>query len=295
MHFQHHLSRMNFCPLLQSKFDILRKVFVRRPPKWSKYLLLLGSLILESSPKMIRMLFYWKSIFVQFSFIPGLPNSDHLFEWYLLQYPVMFLHLYSSFLHNLYHQSLNLMIKHRSFQTPSRENAICIFFLPKFHPTDICNSIFTSLATHGSETQENVISTLSTTSQGVGIISAPASWNLWHFSSVRFQTTTLCPEFNKFFTMPPPMIPNPRNPNRSGDGLIFFDFNVSETACMLISGKSYEQQNSDDIHKTYKTWNMNCLYKLTGRCTSTWGRFNSWLTASFRRGVVEKLRSWSPS
>lgn len=33
---------------------------------------------------------------------------------------------------------------------------------------------------------------------------------------------TLCPEFNRFLTIPDPIFPKPMNPNLNLDGMIFF-------------------------------------------------------------------------
>lgn len=82
------------------------------------------------------------------------------------------------------------------------------------------------------------MSVASITSHGVNFTSAPASSNLRHLVAVRFQTQTLCPEFNKFLTMPLPMIPRPRKPKVNDDGLIFFDLSVVETFPTSISGAS---------------------------------------------------------
>lgn len=57
-------------------------------------------------------------------------------------------------------------------------------------------------------------------------------------SGVLFQIVTVCPEFNKFFNIPQPILPKPRKPNFNFDGEIFFSFNVSETLVTSIGGSS---------------------------------------------------------
>ena len=97
---------------------------------------------------------------------------------------------------------------------------------------------FTSFTANGSDTQLNVMSAASTTSDGVGACWAPASTNFRHLVAVRFQMVTWCPELIRFLTMPDPMMPSPRKPNFKSLGSMFFFFKVSETLDMSISSTS---------------------------------------------------------
>lgn len=82
------------------------------------------------------------------------------------------------------------------------------------------------------------MSVFSTTSEGVLHTWAPASRKARHLESVRFHTTTVCPELIRFFTIPEPIRPSPRKPNRSALGWMFFDRSVCDTCVMSISGWS---------------------------------------------------------
>jgi len=55
-------------------------------------------------------------------------------------------------------------------------------------------------------------------------------------SGVRFQMLTLCPEFNKFLTIPDPILPKPMNPNDNFDGTIFLVFITLDISLTLANG-----------------------------------------------------------
>ncbi len=59
-------------------------------------------------------------------------------------------------------------------------------------------------------------------------------------SGVLFHIVTECPEFSKFFKIPQPIFPKPRNPNFNFDGDIFFSFNVSETLVTSMGCSSWK-------------------------------------------------------
>jgi hypothetical protein len=64
-----------------------------------------------------------------------------------------------------------------------------------------------------------------------------------------FQTMTEWPELRRFFTIPDPMIPRPRNPNLSADGSMFFCFSVCETLSTSKGGVIWYKKESTNIKK----------------------------------------------
>lgn len=58
------------------------------------------------------------------------------------------------------------------------------------------------------------------------------------FSGVRFHTMTECPELRRFFTIPAPIMPSPRKPNFSIEGIMFFSLRVCVTPAMSKGGVS---------------------------------------------------------
>merc|ERR1719319_336588 len=83
-----------------------------------------------------------------------------------------------------------------------------------------------SFAAWGSETQEKVMSASAITSLGVSASLAPASTKSRTFSTVLFHTVTVWPELSRFFTMPEPMMPRPRNPKFSLLGWMSFSLSI---------------------------------------------------------------------
>lgn len=92
----------------------------------------------------------------------------------------------------------------------------------------------TSLAAIGSDTHENMMSTLLTTSRGVATTLAPAARNSRHLLRVLFHTTTLWPDSRRFRTISLPMFPRPIKPNTNADGVIFRNRSIFEISAMII-------------------------------------------------------------
>jgi hypothetical protein len=61
------------------------------------------------------------------------------------------------------------------------------------------------------------------------------------------------PELRRFFTMPDPIIPRPRNPNLSADGSMFFCFSVCETLSTSKGGVIWCKKEMTNIQEAVST------------------------------------------
>jgi hypothetical protein len=62
------------------------------------------------------------------------------------------------------------------------------------------------------------------------------------------------PELRRFFTIPDPIIPRPRNPNLSADGNMFFCFSVCETLSTSKGGVIWHKKKAQIFKKIFKLY-----------------------------------------